>query len=197
MIDPDTGIESARESCEHLRESSPLKGALLCMLVQQRGYGYDLANQLGRRLGPGWNINLKSLYRMLEALEANGLASSDRSESPDSKRIMYDPTPAAAPVAAEWMGSIGSRDMLAELEAKLVVARPVDLPLLLVAVDECERRYFAAQRAVTVDLPLRETYLGALMYMAREEQILAGEASLVWLNRVRGMILDLMRRSPA
>jgi DNA-binding PadR family transcriptional regulator len=197
MIDPDNGIAGARESCEHLRKSSPLKGAVLCLLLQQRGYGYELANQLERRLGPGRSINLKSLYRMLEALEDRGLVSSDRAEATDSDRIMYDPTPAAESVVAEWMSSIGPRNMLAELETKLVVARPVDLPRILAAVDECERRCFAAQREITVDLPLRRSYLGALMYMAREERILTGEASLTWLNRVRGMILDLMRRSPA
>ena len=172
--------------------SSPLKGALLCLLVQQRGYGYDLANQLERRLGPGWNVNRKSLYRMLEALERSKLASSDRSEGSSSERIMYDPTPAAAPVVAEWMGSVGPKRVLSELQAKLVVARREDLPRLLTAVDACERRCFALQREIEVDLPPQRSLVGALMYMAREEELLGGEASLLWLDRVRGKILDLI-----
>jgi DNA-binding PadR family transcriptional regulator len=169
-----------------------LKGALLCLLVQQRGYGYDLANQLERRLGPGWNVNRRSLYRMLESLERGKLASSDRSGGSSSERIMYDPTPAAEPVVAEWMGSIGSRLVLSELQAKLVVARREDLPRLLVAVDACERRCFAMQREITVDLPPRQSMVGALMYMAREEELLSSEVSLLWLDRVRGKILDLI-----
>ncbi len=172
--------------------SSPLKGALLCLLVQQRGYGYDLTNQLERRLGPGWNINRKSLYRMLESLERSNLAYSDRSEGSSSERIMYDPTPAAEPVVAEWMGSIGSRLVLRELQAKLVVARREDLPRLLVAVDECERRCFAMQREIKVNLPPQQSLVGALMYLAREEELFSSESSLLWLDVVRGKILDLI-----
>ena len=127
---------------------SPLKGASLCLLVQQRGYVYELANQLERRLGPSWNIDRRGLYRMLESLEKHELVVSDRSEGSGTERIMYDPTPAAEPVVAEWMGSIGSRLVLSELQAKLVVARREDLPRLLVAVDTCERRCFAVQREI-------------------------------------------------
>ena len=172
--------------------SSPLKGALLCLLVQQRGYGYDLANQLERRLGPSWNIDRRSLYRMLEALERSKLASSDRSEGASSERIMYDPTPAAEPMVAAWMGSIGSKLVLEELQAKLVVARPEDLPRLLVAVDACERRCLAMEQKIEVDLPLQQSLVGALMYMTREKELLGSEASLLWLDRVRGKIIDLI-----
>jgi DNA-binding PadR family transcriptional regulator len=199
MIDQGVGIERARKSCEELRRSSPTKAAVLCLLLQQSAgrHGYDLRNQLVRRFGPGCDIYPKTLYRMLEALEKSGLVSSDRSENPDSDRIMYVATPAAEPVVEEWMGSIGSRLMLEELSAKLVVAQPDDLPRLLVAVDECERRCFAARREIAVDLPSRQSHLGALMYMAREERILACTTSLMWLDQVRGVIHDLMRRSPA
>ncbi len=180
------------EASRVLRRSSPLKGALLCLLVQERGYVYELANKLERRLGPSWDINRKSLYRMLESLVRSDLAYSDRSEGSSSERIMYDPTPAAEPVVAEWMGSIGSRLILVELQAKLVVARREDLPRLLVAVDECERRCFAMQRKIEVDLPPQRSLVGKLMYMAREEQLLGSKASLVWLDNVRGGILDLI-----
>lgn len=173
--------------------SSPLKGAVLCLLVQQRGYGYELGNQLERRLGPGWNIDRKSLYRMLGSLEKYQLVSSDRSEEPSSERIMYDPTPAAEPVVAEWMESIGSRFILSELQAKLVVARHEDLPRLLVAVDACERRCFAMQQEIEVDLPPQQSLVGALMYMAREKELLSSRASLLWLDSVRGQILALLR----
>ncbi len=172
--------------------SSPLKGAVLCLLVQHRGYGYDLANQLERRLGPGWSVDRRSLYRMLSSLEKHDLVSSDRSGGSSAERIMYDPTPAAEPVVAEWMGSIGSKLILIELQAKLVVARREDLPRLLVAVDACERRCFAMQRKIEVDLPPQQSLVGTLMYMAREKELLGSKASLVWLDNVRGEILDLI-----
>jgi hypothetical protein len=90
------------------------------------------------------------------------------------------------------MGSIGSRLVLSELQAKLVVARREDLPRLLVAVDACERRCFAMQGEIEVDLPPQQSLVGALMYMAREEELLGIKASLWWLDRVRGKILDLL-----
>lgn len=151
--------------------SSPLKGAILCLLVQQRGYVYDLSNQLERRLGPSWNIDRKSLYRMLTSLEEHELVSSDRSEGATSDRIMYDPTPAAEPVVAEWMGSIASKLVLSEMQVKLVVARPQDLPRLLGAVDECERRLFATRKDIEVNLPPQRSLVGALMHLAREEEL--------------------------
>ncbi len=171
--------------------SSPLKGAALCLLVQQRGYVYDLANQLERRLGPSWTIDRKSLYRMLQSLEGHKLVFSDRSEGTNSERIMYAPTAAAEPVVAEWMASVGSRLVLNEMQAKLVVARPEDLPRLLCAVEECERRLFAMQRDIEVNLPLRQSFVGALMHLAREEDLHGIKAGLLWLDLVRGRILEL------
>jgi hypothetical protein len=48
------------------------------------------------------------------------------------------------------------------------------------------------QREIAVDLPPQQSMVGALMYMAREEELLGSEASLLWLDRVRGKILDLI-----
>jgi DNA-binding PadR family transcriptional regulator len=172
--------------------SSPLKGALLCLLVQQRGYGYDLANRLERRLGPGWNINRRSLYRMLEALERDELASSDRSDEASSDRIMYDATPAAEPVVADWMESIESGLARKELQARLVVARDEDLPRLLGAVNAYERWCFAMQREIEVDLPPRQSLGGAMMYLAREADLKHIGAELSWLESVRKTILAFL-----
>ena len=61
-----------------MRGSSPLKGALLGLVLQRPGHGYDLAQRLDRRLGPAWQITAKDLYRMLEQLERAGLVSSRR-----------------------------------------------------------------------------------------------------------------------
>ncbi len=179
-------------AASHELRLSPLKGALLCLLVQQQGYGYDLANRLERRLGPGWNINRRSLYRMLEAFERDGLASSDRSSGSSAERIMYDAKPVAEVAVAEWMGSVGQGLAPKELQAKLVVARERDLPLLLVAVDACERQCFAMRQEIEVDLPPQRSLTGALMHMAREADLEALKCQLSWLDRARGRILDLL-----
>ena len=61
-----------------MRGSSPLKGALLGLVLQRPGHGYDLANRLDRRLGPAWQITAKNIKRMIEQLNRAGLNSSRR-----------------------------------------------------------------------------------------------------------------------
>ena len=60
-----------------MRGSSPLKGALLGLLLQHPGHGYDLALRLHRRLGPAWQIEAKGLYPMLAQLERGDERPSD------------------------------------------------------------------------------------------------------------------------
>src|SRR5206468_10808838 len=56
--------------------STPLRGALLGLLLERPGHGGDLANRLATRLGETWRVDTNDVYRLLEQLERTGLAAS-------------------------------------------------------------------------------------------------------------------------
>jgi DNA-binding PadR family transcriptional regulator len=119
-----------------------LKGALLGLVLQRPGHGYDLANRLIRRLGPAWQIKAKGLYPMLQQLERAGLVLSEAIDcrGPTGRRIVYYPTERAQPALTEWMAASAALEPLrVELQAKLAVARGEDVPRLLSALDCYER----------------------------------------------------------
>lgn len=172
-----------------MRGSSPLKGALLGLLAQRPGHGYDLRNRLERRLGPAWQIDLRTLYRQLEALEEAGLASSERSSSPDRARIVYTATPAAEGALVEWMGADTPLDPLrATLQAKIVVAGPAHVPILLRALEKYEEQCFAMLRAYEGDPPPLETLLGIGIFLAHEAALAHIKAELTWTDTARRAI---------
>src|SRR5580698_9239159 len=67
-----------------MRGSSPLKGAILGLVLERPGHGYDLGARLGARLGPTWAIDPKRLYRMLDQLERAGLISGTVESDPEN-----------------------------------------------------------------------------------------------------------------
>src|ERR1700728_765051 len=78
-----------------MRGSSPLKGAILGLVMERPGHGYDLGGRLGARLGPTWEIDPKRLYRMLDQLERAGLIAGTIEQDPDHSRqhrTVYHPT---------------------------------------------------------------------------------------------------------
>jgi hypothetical protein len=54
--------------------STPLRGALLGLLLERPGHGGDLVHRLIARLGDTWRINPDDVYRLLTRLDEEGLA---------------------------------------------------------------------------------------------------------------------------
>ena len=76
--------------------STPLRGALLGLLLERPGHGGDLANRLAARLGETWRVDTNDVYRLLEQLEKTGLAiSRDEPKRGNARRthLVYHPTP--------------------------------------------------------------------------------------------------------
>ena len=77
--------------------STPLRGALLGLLLERPGHGGDLANRLAARLGETWRVDTNDVYRLLEQLENTGLAvSRDEPKRSNHRRthLVYHPTEA-------------------------------------------------------------------------------------------------------
>jgi DNA-binding PadR family transcriptional regulator len=172
---------------------SPLKGALLALLVQGPSYGYELANRLERQLGPSWPILRPSLYRMLRRLRAEGLTSSESSKGTSSARIVYSATDLAEPALVAWIDSPLSLEQgQLQLQARMVVARHEDLPRLLVALDGHERALFVKRAEIEAGLPARQSLRAAMMYLVREASIQQINGELLWVDLSRQTIRGLI-----
>ncbi len=92
-----------------MRGSSPLKGAILALVLERPGHGYDLGARLGARLGPTWAIDPKRLYRMLDQLERAGLISGtveSDPENPRQHRTVYRATELAPEALRLWLETL-------------------------------------------------------------------------------------------
>jgi DNA-binding PadR family transcriptional regulator len=90
--------------------STPLRGALLGLLLERPGHGGDLANRLAVRLGETWRVDTNDVYRLLEQLEKTGLAvSRDEPKRNNQRRthLVYYPTEETPEALTLWMETAG------------------------------------------------------------------------------------------
>lgn len=123
--------------------SASLRGVLLALLLERPGHGGDLASRLAARLGETWRVDTNDVYRLLEQLEQSGLAlAREEPRRSDERRthLVYHPTPDTCAALTLWMETLPPREPVRlGLQAKLAIAREQDAPLLLVALEACER----------------------------------------------------------
>lgn len=82
-----------------------LKHAVLALIVERRGYGYDLVQRFEERVGPGWRLNPSAVYPALDQLERGGLATSavHRGGTHRSPRVVYAATDAGVAALDCWL----------------------------------------------------------------------------------------------
>jgi DNA-binding PadR family transcriptional regulator len=123
--------------------TSPVTGVLLGLLLERPGYGYELAQRMNERMGPAWKLTTSSIYPVLERLESERLVSRTVKEMSgrqrQRERVMYHATEGAEQAFEQWLARPARKEPVrTELLAKIAVARPVDVPRLLAALDEYE-----------------------------------------------------------
>lgn len=115
---------------------------VLGLLIERPGYGYDLGQRLEQRLG-FLGLSENAVYRILDRLEADGWVQEigerrfGRTKR-GAARVMYAPTATGVANFKQWIAAPSDRAFLRdELQAKMAVAEPDDLPTLL---DAAERQ---------------------------------------------------------
>jgi DNA-binding PadR family transcriptional regulator len=131
-----------------------MKYAVLGMLIERRGYGYDLANRLQRRLGPGFRAAYGAVYVSLDQLAKEQLvAESKRVQVGRQVKVYYAATPAGEERFRAWMREAPSREPLrGELYLKLAVAQGDDLSLLRDELERLERECLRDIEAQTAQI---------------------------------------------
>jgi PadR family transcriptional regulator, regulatory protein PadR len=80
--------------------------AVLLLLRDRQAHGYELLDQLGELL-PGERVDMGNLYRVLRALEEDGLVSSKWDEtSPGPAKRVYRLSGAGETVLANWVTAL-------------------------------------------------------------------------------------------
>ncbi len=111
------------------------KHVVLGLLIERRGYGWELQQRLDSRLG-FLGLSESVIYRLLERLEKEGLIEEDGPKSGGTRRgvprMMYSVTEHGHEEFDAWMARPSDRASLRdELQAKLNVGKPAHLPALL------------------------------------------------------------------
>jgi DNA-binding PadR family transcriptional regulator len=183
--------------------SSPVTGALLGLLLERPGYGYELAQRLNERMGPSWKLTPSSIYSVLERLESDQLVRRTVKDMPgrqrQRERVMFHPTDAATEAFEEWLDRPARKEPIrTELLAKIAVARPADAARLLELLDEYERECRAfltgsdEERVVDGTTPGRRLWnamLAEVIESAAGQQL---QAELEWVAFARRRIRDFV-----
>jgi DNA-binding PadR family transcriptional regulator len=172
--------------------STPLRGALLGLLLERPGHGGDLANRLAARLGETWRVDTNDVYRLLEQLENTGLASSrDEPKRGNQRRthLVYYPTPETSEALTLWMETLLPREPVRlGLQAKLSVARQQDAPRLLVALKAYERECLVLAHVVCPTDGRAHSWTALCMDCSRDAVYAQLQTEVDWAARTRRRI---------
>lgn len=156
---------------------------VLGLLVERPGYGYDLQQRLDARLG-FLALSESAVYKILDRLEQDGWIEEVAGREVGrtrrgAARVRYRATELGRERFKAWMATPSERAVLRdELQAKLAVAEPRDLPELLAVAE-------AQQRACLADLAaLRRPVLAQVI-----------EPEVCWHDAAMMMVDDFRLRS--
>lgn len=180
---------------------------VLGLLVERPGYGYDLQQRIDARLG-FLGLSESAVYKILERLEREGWIEEagqrrigiTRRGAP---RVMYRATPLGLDRFRAWMTTPCERAVLRdELQAKLTVADPDDLPELLalaeaqareclVELAELRLRQPALASAAALEVPWHE----AATTMVDDYRLRALQTLVDWLDAICALMEERIRRA--
>jgi DNA-binding PadR family transcriptional regulator len=179
--------------------STPLRGALLGLLLERPGHGGDLANRLAARLGETWRVDTNDVYRLLEQLEKTGLAvSRDEPKRNNHSRthLVYYPTEEASEALTLWMETLLPREPVRlGLQAKLSVAREEDAHRLLAALRAYERECLMLAQLVSPTNGSGRSWTSLCLDCTRDAVYAQLEVEITWASRTRQRINEFLERS--
>jgi DNA-binding PadR family transcriptional regulator len=180
-----------------------VKYAVLGLLAQRRGYGYDLVQRFEEQVGPAWQLNAGAIYVALDKLEQEGLVRpvtsgedgaplTRRRTTRGAPRVIYEATPQGLERFEDWMVTRSSMSPLREeLHLKLALSQPRNLPRLIELTYEqeqaCLDRLEQHLGSGSVDdlLADAEPWSAVASVMVRDAEIAHLQATVEWLRRIR------------
>jgi len=192
-----------------------VKYAVLGLLAQRRGYGYDLVQRFEEQVGPAWQLNAGAIYVALDKLEQEGLVrpvTSGQNGAPITRRrtargaprVIYEATPEGLERFEDWMTTRSAMSPLREeLHLKLALSRPHNLPRLIELTYEqeeaCLERLEQYLGGTSFDdlLASAQPWSAVASVMVRDAEIAHLQATVEWLRRIREAMRWLEERPEA
>lgn len=173
-----------------------LKHAILVMLENEPGTGYDLAQRFKSGIGHFWNAKHQQIYLELKKLHHDkwvAFAVEAQTDKPDKK--IYRITRAGQKALKDWLRKpIKPPRINDALLVKVFGAQPTDIPVLLAEFDEHITRYRARlaeysqmeQAFFEQDAATRQRY--RLPYLTLRRGIRYVRGTLEWLEEARELL---------
>lgn len=192
-----------------------VKYAVLGLLAQRRGYGYDLVQRFEEQVGPAWQLNAGAIYVALDKLEQEGLVrpvTSGRDGAPVTRRrtargaprVIYEATPEGLDRFEDWMATRSAMSPLREeIHLKLALSRPHNLARLIELTYEqeeaCLERLEQYLGGTSFDdlLASAQPWSAVASVMVRDAEIAHLQATVEWLRRIREAMRWLQERPEA
>lgn len=186
------------------------KHAVLGLVVERPGYGYDLARRLRERFGSS-GFAPTGVYSALDQLSAEGLvraAGSLAGGSPErgAPRTVYEATEEGREQFDRWMLSTSRpANVRDELNMKLALSRPRDLPALIELTcsqeEQCLARLEALERAdAGIEGPRPQgrglAWPQVAGVLVRDAEVRQLQARIEWLQRARAVMAKVVRSAP-
>lgn len=126
-----------------------LRYGVLGLLIERRGYGYDLVQRLSNRLGAAWQLNPSTVYTALDQLEEAKLIEPARDVGNDqpvdrlsrrSGRVVYEATDNGVSEFQAWLARPSARvsPIRSEIQLKVALVGPDNVPPLLASIAQEE-----------------------------------------------------------
>lgn len=180
-----------------------MKHAVLGLIIERRGYGYDLINRFNDRFGAAWNLNHSTVYAAIDDLYDRGLItahdpSGELMSQPSSRprrstKVVYEATPAGVDNFTTWLTApIGRVEPVrAQVFLKVALATQEHALALLQVIDAhidvCAGAL--ANQLASYELDASGTHevswAVAAGYFINDAGIGRLQADLAWLRRVR------------
>jgi DNA-binding PadR family transcriptional regulator len=175
------------------------KNAVLGLVIERPGYGYDLARRLQARFGSS-GFAPTGVYSALDQLSAEELvrnagrrtgAANERA----APRTIYEATPKGVDHFEEWMlGDSSLAPVRDELYMKIALSKPHNLPRLIELArsqeEDCLARMHGLKRPLDRQGGLR-AWSEVAVLLVRDAEIKQLEARVEWLQKARVIMQKL------
>jgi DNA-binding PadR family transcriptional regulator len=172
------------------------KNAVLGLLIERPGYGYDLARRLQERFGSS-GFAPTGVYSALDQLSSEALVrSSGRRAGTDRARVVYEATPEGVEHFERWMlHSSSLAPVRDELYMKLALSKPHNLSRLIELAqaqeEDCLARLQALRRLAPETVAAPRAWSEVAGLLVRDAEIKQLQARVEWLQKARTIMVKL------
>ena len=174
------------------------KHAVLGLVIERPGYGYDLARRLQERFGSS-GFAPTGVYSALDQLSADELvrnagSRADGSNERAAPRTIYEATSKGMDHFEEWMlGGSSLAPVRDELYMKIALSRPHNLSRLIdlarAQEEECLTRLECLKPQTDGSRGTPRAWSDVAVLLVRDAEIKQLQARIEWLQRAR-MVMD-------